>query len=270
MTGCSSDDNSAPGDEPTTTSVVAASTTPPPLTAATTSETVESSNSVGGGTDASTPGVPAGGAAPAWTPVSTSAAAPAAPGPATESTKCTDQINYVGDPRSNAEINSIGERMGSCPAPLPPDAVDRSLAHGHREAQRIGVLDRLRPALAATAGVAPFQEARRPDHLTGDSRPPEGAGHRRALRRRLHPERFQPGAPLPRRCQGTDQSTIHHAAQRRPHGSPDATSDQTADPAQNHLRHYRPPVVLSGQANAAASRRIHQGPIQLSTTARPQ
>ena len=63
MTGCSSDDNSAPGDEPTTTSVVAASTTPPPLTAATTSETVEGSNSVGGGTDASTPGVPAGGAA---------------------------------------------------------------------------------------------------------------------------------------------------------------------------------------------------------------
>ncbi len=60
MTGCSSDDNSAPGDEPTTTSVVAASTTPPPLTAATTSETVEGSNSVGGGTDASTPGVPAG------------------------------------------------------------------------------------------------------------------------------------------------------------------------------------------------------------------
>ena len=126
MTGCSSDDNSAPGDEPTTTSVVAASTTPPPLTAATTSETVEGSTSVGGGTDASTPGVPAGGAAPAWTPVSTSAVAPAAPGPATESTKCTDQINYVGDPRSNAEINSIGEQMGSCPAPLPPDAVEPS------------------------------------------------------------------------------------------------------------------------------------------------
>lgn len=124
MTGCSSDDNSAPGDEPTTTSVVAASTTPPPLTAATTSETVEGSNSVGGGTDASAPGVAEGGAAPAWTPVSTSAVAPAAPGQGTGSTKCTDQINYVGDPRSNAEINSIGERMGSCPAPLPPGAIE--------------------------------------------------------------------------------------------------------------------------------------------------
>ncbi|MFK0292612.1 hypothetical protein ACIQU6_19330 [Streptomyces sp. NPDC090442] len=32
-------------------------------------------------------------------------------------TKCTDRINYVGDPRSNAEINSIGENTGHCPAP---------------------------------------------------------------------------------------------------------------------------------------------------------
>ncbi|GAA4630107.1 hypothetical protein GCM10023196_054090 [Actinoallomurus vinaceus] len=30
--------------------------------------------------------------------------------------KCTDQINYSGDSRSNAEINSIGERTGHCPA----------------------------------------------------------------------------------------------------------------------------------------------------------
>ncbi|MFD6512898.1 hypothetical protein [Rhodococcus sp. NPDC060176] len=126
MAGCSSDDTSAPGLESTTTSVVAASTTAPPPTPATTSETVESSNSVGGGADTSTPGAPAGDAAPAWTPVSTSAVAPAGPGPSTESTRCTDQINYAGDPRSNAEINSIGERMGSCPAPLPPDAVEPS------------------------------------------------------------------------------------------------------------------------------------------------
>ncbi|CAM5432335.1 Secreted protein OS=Streptomyces tendae OX=1932 GN=GUR47_26505 PE=4 SV=1 [Streptomyces tendae] len=31
--------------------------------------------------------------------------------------KCTDQRNYAGDPRSNAEINSIGEETGTCPAP---------------------------------------------------------------------------------------------------------------------------------------------------------
>ncbi|MFE2945778.1 hypothetical protein ACFXHK_01870 [Embleya sp. NPDC059267] len=31
--------------------------------------------------------------------------------------KCTNQINYAGDPRPNAEINSIGEKTGYCPAP---------------------------------------------------------------------------------------------------------------------------------------------------------
>ncbi|MBO0843646.1 MAG: hypothetical protein J2O46_10700 [Nocardioides sp.] len=29
---------------------------------------------------------------------------------------CTNQINYAGDPRSNAEINSIGAETGTCPA----------------------------------------------------------------------------------------------------------------------------------------------------------
>ncbi|WHX19972.1 hypothetical protein QFW82_24425 [Streptomyces malaysiensis subsp. malaysiensis] len=31
--------------------------------------------------------------------------------------RCTDQINYAGDPRSNAEINTIGEETGHCPKP---------------------------------------------------------------------------------------------------------------------------------------------------------
>ncbi len=30
---------------------------------------------------------------------------------------CTDQIDYSGDPRSNAEINSIGGTTGVCPTP---------------------------------------------------------------------------------------------------------------------------------------------------------
>ncbi|MFD8384873.1 hypothetical protein ACFV2X_41205 [Streptomyces sp. NPDC059679] len=34
-------------------------------------------------------------------------------------TKCTDQINYAGDPRPNADINSIGEETGYCP-PVQP------------------------------------------------------------------------------------------------------------------------------------------------------
>ncbi|MFE3226191.1 hypothetical protein [Nocardia sp. NPDC059228] len=32
--------------------------------------------------------------------------------------KCTDKINYVGDPRSNAEINRLGEILGHCPDPV--------------------------------------------------------------------------------------------------------------------------------------------------------
>ncbi|MBC2644741.1 MULTISPECIES: hypothetical protein [unclassified Rhodococcus (in: high G+C Gram-positive bacteria)] len=32
--------------------------------------------------------------------------------------RCTNQINYAGDPRSNAEINSIGAQTGQCPAPI--------------------------------------------------------------------------------------------------------------------------------------------------------
>lgn len=43
------------------------------------------------------------------------------PGPTTEpSTRCTDRIDYAGDPRSNAEINSIGENTGTCPPPQRP------------------------------------------------------------------------------------------------------------------------------------------------------
>ncbi|MFK4798386.1 hypothetical protein ACI3K5_06815 [Streptomyces sp. MPA0124] len=34
-----------------------------------------------------------------------------------EGEKCTDQVNYAGDPRPNAEINSIGEETGTCPEP---------------------------------------------------------------------------------------------------------------------------------------------------------
>ncbi len=35
--------------------------------------------------------------------------------PAQSDQKCTDQIDYSADSRSNAEINSIGEETGSCP-----------------------------------------------------------------------------------------------------------------------------------------------------------
>lgn len=32
--------------------------------------------------------------------------------------RCTNRINYAGDPRSNAEINSIGANTGNCPEPI--------------------------------------------------------------------------------------------------------------------------------------------------------
>ncbi|MEZ0381783.1 hypothetical protein ACAG20_02485, partial [Mycobacterium sp. pW045] len=31
--------------------------------------------------------------------------------------RCTNMINYAGDPRGNAEINGIGWQTGECPAP---------------------------------------------------------------------------------------------------------------------------------------------------------
>ncbi|MYS72996.1 hypothetical protein GTY88_21640, partial [Streptomyces sp. SID5926] len=33
--------------------------------------------------------------------------------------KCTDRLDYAGDPRPNAEINSIGADTGTCPEPQP-------------------------------------------------------------------------------------------------------------------------------------------------------
>ncbi|GAA1990863.1 hypothetical protein [Amycolatopsis minnesotensis] len=44
-------------------------------------------------------------------------AKPAGGAPAKAGVKCTDQIDYAGDPRPNVEINSEGESTGTCPAP---------------------------------------------------------------------------------------------------------------------------------------------------------
>lgn len=37
---------------------------------------------------------------------------------ATPDDRCTNLINYANDPRSNAEINSIGAETGQCPEPI--------------------------------------------------------------------------------------------------------------------------------------------------------
>lgn len=40
------------------------------------------------------------------------------PAVSTADERCTNQVDYAGDPRSNAEINSIGATTGHCPTPL--------------------------------------------------------------------------------------------------------------------------------------------------------
>lgn len=55
------------------------------------------------------------------TPVTTTApiVTPTGAGqPGVDHSRCTNRTNYAGDPRSNAEINSIGERTGICPPVL--------------------------------------------------------------------------------------------------------------------------------------------------------
>ncbi|TKA00748.1 hypothetical protein [Actinacidiphila oryziradicis] len=63
--------------------------------------------------------VPTSSAQPSAQPIAKSSQGSANATPSGTPTKsgvsCTDQINYAGDPRSNAEINSIGEQTGHCP-----------------------------------------------------------------------------------------------------------------------------------------------------------
>ncbi|MER6168007.1 hypothetical protein [Streptomyces violaceorubidus] len=78
-------------------------------------------NSGTGGTDAAattTPAATATSAAQSPTRTATPSTTPADGGTQPDQgtgEKCTDQVDYAGDPRSNAEINSIGEDTGTCP-----------------------------------------------------------------------------------------------------------------------------------------------------------
>ncbi|CAM4496554.1 hypothetical protein NONI108955_35960 [Nocardia ninae] len=47
-------------------------------------------------------------------------AAAAPQGPTPDYVECTDRVDYTGDPRANAEINTIGEQTGTCPEPQRP------------------------------------------------------------------------------------------------------------------------------------------------------
>lgn len=60
------------------------------------------------------------------------------------SDRCTNQIDYSGDPRSNAEINSMGASTGVCPSPMtggtstgsPAPTADPSYLSGQQSGQR--------------------------------------------------------------------------------------------------------------------------------------
>ncbi|MET0189476.1 MAG: hypothetical protein ABW212_10780, partial [Pseudonocardia sediminis] len=77
----------------------------------------------GGGTDEVNGGM-IGSATPTAAPSTTTTPSATAPATTTatrngaadtSTTRCTDRTNYAGDPRSNAEIDSLGERTGTCP-----------------------------------------------------------------------------------------------------------------------------------------------------------
>jgi len=58
-------------------------------------------------------------AAPAPVPPATTRVPAEEPkSPSDTSYRCTNRVNYAGDPRSNAEINSIGQQTGFCPTPM--------------------------------------------------------------------------------------------------------------------------------------------------------
>lgn len=117
VTGCSNDS--------TTASTTTVKGTP---SATTTSVSATTTTAPGANPGAAQPGAAQpGGAQPPAQPgqpqVQDPGAAPIeAPGtdapPPDNYVKCTDKINYAGDPRSNAEINIAGERDGKCPDPI--------------------------------------------------------------------------------------------------------------------------------------------------------
>lgn len=107
MVSCSADTYPGGADLSVTNSVDGASSSSAPIS---------SSNPQAGSVATSLPeGNDESGAAAAVPPIS-----PAQLTPETRpvSGRCTDRIDYAGDPRSNAEINSAGEATGTCPDPI--------------------------------------------------------------------------------------------------------------------------------------------------------
>ncbi len=96
-------------------------------------------------------------------------------------------------------------------AQIRPTPSDRPGRQRHREARRIGIIDRLRPALAAAAGRSAFDQVGRPDHGPGHPHRPEQLRDLRAVGRGLHREVAEP-RPVPRL--GREDALVDRLAER--------------------------------------------------------
>ncbi|MET8952026.1 hypothetical protein ACWEO4_13250 [Streptomyces sp. NPDC004393] len=105
-----------------------------------------------GGTDSSSSSTTSSSASPSAAQSPTQASAKTSHGsahatpsgtPKKSGVSCTNQINYAGDPRSNAEINTIGERTGHCPPVSASAGNGAANAGDHRTI--VGTLEYLAP-----------------------------------------------------------------------------------------------------------------------------
>lgn len=90
-----------------------------------------------------------------------SSIASADPGQDVIADRCTNQIDYAGDPRSNAEINGIGANTGRCPAPMTAGGTSPAAPSTRPTAPAVGdSTDRAFLTKLVNAGIAiPTDEA---------------------------------------------------------------------------------------------------------------
>lgn len=134
VTACGSQDAASAG-RPSATSATASATA--------TSDTAGSPATTGTSRTAATPSADAGTTGTTGAGTKGSSATTVSSAANRSHVKCTDRIDYAGDPRSNAEINSIGEQTGTCP---PVTATDGSgTADAGDQSTIVGTLKYLAP-----------------------------------------------------------------------------------------------------------------------------
>lgn len=134
VTACGSQDAASAG-RPSATSATASATA--------TSDTAGAPATTGTSRTAATPSADAGTTGTTGAGTKGSSATTVSSAANRSHVKCTDRIDYAGDPRSNAEINSIGEQTGTCP---PVTATDGSgTADAGDQSTIVGTLKYLAP-----------------------------------------------------------------------------------------------------------------------------